>query len=242
VHFTSHSSFRIRTLTLGQERAPLVVIDDLLADAEALAELAAAKLFVDDGTHFPGIRAKAPLGYQQFVLEQLRKLSAPVFGLPPDALTFTGCHFSLVTRPAAQLYHLQCIPHIDSMLGHELAFIHYLFKREHGGTAFYRHRHTGFEVITPERESAYFQRVAEEKFGPDKPERRYIDSSTALYEQIHTEAGVFNRMLVYRRNSLHSGSFVLPDAIDANPRTGRLSLNGFIASTGKLAHFGGQKT
>lgn len=238
MNFAAHPDQRIRTLTIGREQAPLVVIDHLLADAEQLVELAATKKFVDDGTHFPGIRAKAPLGYQQFVLEQLRKLSGPVFGLQPGVLTFTGCHFSLVTKPAETLYHLQCIPHIDSMLGHELAFIHYLFTRNHGGTAFYRHRHSGFEVITPERESEYFRRVAEEKTGRDKPERRYIDASTALYEQVHAEAGVFNRMLVYRRNSLHSGSFVLPHAIDANPRTGRLSLNGFIASTEKIARLG----
>ena len=229
MNFAAHPDIRIRHLALGREQAPLVVIDNLLEDAEHLSELAATKTFVDDGTHFPGIRAKAPLGYQQFVLEQLGKFSGPVFGLHSESLTFTGCHFSLVTKPPERLYHLQCIPHVDSMLGHELAFIHYLFKGDHGGTAFYRHRHTGFEVITPARESEYFRRVAEEKAGPDKPERRYIDSSTPLYEQIHAEAGVFNRMLVYRRNSLHSGSFRLPQAIDANPRTGRLSLNGFVA-------------
>ena len=86
----------------------------------------------------------------------------------------------------------------------------------------------GFEVITEARQAEYFQRVAVEKAGPDRPPRRYIDASTALYEQVRSEAGVFNRMLVYRRNSLHCGSFVLPQAIDPNPRTGRLSLNGFI--------------
>lgn len=228
MELVGHPDITIRRLTIGAERAPLLLIDNLVADADQLVELAARKMYGDDATHFPGIRAKAPLSYQQFVLERLRGLFGEVFGLQAGALKFTSCHFSLVTRPPEKLSHLQCIPHIDSVFGRELAFIHYLFKRDHGGTAFYRHRHTGFEVITEAREVEYFQRVAVEKTSPDRPPRRYIDASTALYEQVRSEAGVFNRMLVYRRNSLHCGNFVLPHAIDPNPRTGRLSLNGFI--------------
>jgi hypothetical protein len=228
VELVGHPDIAIQRLTIGAERAPLLLIDNLVADADQLVELAARKMYGDDATHFPGIRAKAPLSYQQFVLERLRGLFGEVFGLRAEALKFTSCHFSLVTRPPEKLSHLQCIPHFDSAFGWELAFIHYLFKRDHGGTAFYRHRHTGFEVITEAREAEYFRRVAVEKTGPDRPPRRYIDASTALYEQVRSEAGVFNRMLVYRRNSLHCGTFVLPQAIDPNPRTGRLSLNGFI--------------
>jgi hypothetical protein len=218
----------IRKLTLGREQAPLLVIDNPVANPEQLVEFAAGKVFGNDDTHYPGIRAKAPLSYRQSVLDRLRNVFGEAFGLPASKLRFTSCHFSLSTLPPEKLYHLQCIPHIDSMLGTQLAFVHYLFKRDLGGTAFYRHRSTGFEVITPERESEYFRRVAVEKAGPDRPPRAYIDASTALYEQIHAETGVFNRMLVYRRNSLHSGSIAAPRAIDPDPRTGRLTLNGFI--------------
>jgi Family of unknown function (DUF6445) len=224
----AHPDLTLRRLTLGREQAPLLVIDNLVANADQLVELAAGKRFASDDTHYPGIRAKAPLSYQQFVLATLGGLSGEVFGLTGARLRFTSCHFSLSTVPPEKLYHLQCIPHIDSLLGTQLAFVHYLFKRELGGTAFYRHRQTGFEVITPAREAEYFQRVAQEKTGPDKPPRGYIDASTALYERIHAEAGVFNRLLVYRRNSLHSGSIAAPLAIDANPRTGRLTINGFL--------------
>ena len=227
--FTPHPDFAVRKSSIGREQAPLLVIDNVLANPEQLVDLAAAKRFVDDATHFPGIRAKAPLSYQQFVLEQMRALFDEAFGAQTGTRRFTACHFSLVTTPPEELSHLQCIPHIDSMSGDELAFVHYLFERDLGGTAFYRHRHTGFEVITPAREAEYFRHTAAEQAGPDKPQRGYIDASTALYEQTHSEAGVFNRMLVYRRNSLHSGSFVLPQALDPNPRTGRLTLNGFIA-------------
>jgi hypothetical protein len=228
VNLTSHPDIAVQRLTIGREQAPLLVIDNLVEYPDELVELAAGKPFGDVVSYYPGIRAKAPLSYQQFVLDQMRGLFAETFGLQ-GRLRFTACYFSLVTTQPEKLAHLQCIPHIDSVLGTELAFVHYLFKSDHGGTAFYRHRHTGFEVITQERRTEYFERVESEKVGPDKPEVGYINGSTALYEQVRSEAGVFNRMLVYRRNSLHSGSIALPFAVDPNPRTGRLSLNGFIA-------------
>jgi hypothetical protein len=224
-----HPGISIQKTTIGREQAPLLIIDNLAAEADGLVDLAASKVFGDVASYYPGIRVKAPLSYQQFVLAQLRELFGETFGLQSKTLRFTACYFSLVTTPPEKLSHLQCIPHIDSVLGTELAFVHYLFKRDHGGTAFYRHRSTGFEVITQERKLAYFETVEAERVGPDKPTVGYINGSTPLYEQLRSEAGVFNRMLVYRRNSLHSGSIASQAAIDPNPRTGRLSINGFMA-------------
>jgi hypothetical protein len=224
-----HPDFAVQHLTIGREQAPLLVIDNLLANPDELVELAAAKVYGDAVSYYPGIRAKAPLSYQQFVLNHMRGLFAETFGLPARTLRFTGCHFSLVTTPPERLEHPQCIPHVDSVNGAEVAFVHYLFKRKHGGTSFYRHRHTGFEVITNERRTEYYERVDTEKFGPNKPDTGYIKGSTALYEQLRDEEGIFNRMVVYRRNSLHSGSIAVPSAIDPNPRTGRLSISGFVA-------------
>jgi hypothetical protein len=224
-----HPGIAVQKTTIGREQAPLLIIDNLAAEADGLVDLAASKVFGDVASYYPGIRVKAPLSYQQFVLAQLRGLFGETFGLQSKTLRFTACYFSLVTTPPEKLSHLQCIPHIDSVLGTELAFVHYLFKRDHGGTAFYRHRSSGFEVITQERKRAYFESVEAERVGADKPAVGYINGSTALYEQLRSEAGVFNRMLVYRRNSLHSGSIASQAAIDPNPRTGRLSINGFMA-------------
>ena len=226
---TAHPGFAVQKLTIGREQAPLLIVDNLVADADALVELAAGKLFGDVASYYPGIRAKAPLSYQQFVLKQLGQTFSDTFGSAGRSFRFTACYFSLVTKPPETLSHLQCIPHIDSVQGTELAFVHYLFKSDHGGTAFYRHRSTGFEVVTQQRKLEYFEAVEAERVGPDKPAMGYISGNTALYEQIRSEAGVFNRMLVYRRNSLHSGSIAIPSAIDPNPRTGRLSINGFLA-------------
>ena len=225
----AHSNFAVRKLTIGREAAPLLVIDDVIARPDDLIELAAGKHFGDGGNYYPGIRAKAPLTYQRFVLERLGNLFADYFGLAAGKLRFTMCHFSLVTTPADKLSHLQRIPHIDSVFSNELAFIHYLFKSDLGGTAFYRHRRTGFEVIDLARRDEYFACVEQEKNGPNNPVAAYIAGGTALYDQVASEQGVFNRMLVYRRNSLHSGSIPAGFVPSANPRTGRLSVNGFLA-------------
>jgi uncharacterized protein DUF6445 len=229
LHLAPHPNFSVRQLAIGRESAPLLVIDNVVANPDELVELAASKHFGDGGAYYPGVRARAPLTYQQYVLEQLGGLFIERFNLPGHRLRFTMCQFSLVTTPPAKLEHLQRIPHIDSVSGNELAFIHYLFKGDLGGTAFYRHRRTGFEVIDLARREQYFACVEEEGQGPNHPGAAYINGDTALYERVGGERGVFNRMLVYRRNSLHSGS-IAPDFVpDPNPRTGRLSINGFLA-------------
>ena len=40
-----HPDFRIQKLSIGREQAPLVVIDNLVANADQLVDLAATKLF-----------------------------------------------------------------------------------------------------------------------------------------------------------------------------------------------------
>ena len=226
---TVHPDFRLQKLTIGREQAPLVVIDNLIANADELVDLAASKLFGDVVSYYPGIRTKVPLTYQRFIIEQLRDVFAGYFGLSAAAVRFTACHFSLVTKSPDDLVYLQRIPHIDSVNGAELAFIHYLFKSDLGGTSFYRHRATGHEFIDQSRQADYWRIVDEEMNGSNPAEPGYINGDTSLYEQVGRQEGVFNRMLIYRRNSLHSGSLARNFVPDANPRTGRLSINGFLA-------------
>jgi hypothetical protein len=105
--------------------------------------------------------------------------------------------------------------------------VHYLFHADWGGTAFYRHRRTGFERIDEQRRKEYFSRLEQESRGSDVADG-YIDEDTALFERIAKVEGVFNRMVVYRRNSLHSGSIDNARVPPADPVTGRLSINTFI--------------
>jgi len=224
-----HPEMRVQRLVIGRERAPLLVIDNLVSDADELVELAASKMFSAAPTYYPGLRAKAPLSYQRFILEDLRPEIDAVFGLRGRMLRFTECNFSLVTTPGEKLSYLQRIPHVDSLVNEELAMIHYLFRAKHGGTAFYRHRSTSFEYVDKARQIEYLNQVDREKAGPDSAPAAYIDGDTPLYERIEAQDGVFNRLLMYRRTTLHSGSIAPGFKFDANPRTGRLSINAFLA-------------
>lgn len=224
-----HPEFRIQRLKIGREGAPLLVIDNVVADPDALVELAATKVFGDVASYYPGIRAKVPLTVQQFILEALRREAVEVFGMSGNSLRFTSCHFSLVTTPPEKLTYLQRIPHIDSLSGNELAFIHYLFKADLGGTAFYRHRKSGFEFVDLARRSEYWRHVEAEQAAVEGSSRGFISGDNEFYERVGRQDGVFNRMLVYRRNSLHSADLAPGFVAGTDPRQGRLSINGFLA-------------
>lgn len=218
----------VRKLVIGREQAPLLVIDDFVNDPDALVRRAAGRVFMDTGRSFPGLRSRAPLTYRKLITEGLRDLLCEFFGLEGRALSLSMCHYSLVTTPAAQLAMVQRIPHIDSVSGTGIASIHYLFRAPHGGTAFYRHRRTGFEYVDAGRRDQYFHVLEEELRGPDSPPAAYINGDTPLFEQTAIQEGRFNRILFYRRNSLHSGCIGGKFVPDRNPLTGRLSINSFI--------------
>jgi len=218
----------IRRLTIGSEQAPLVVVDNFVADAEELVRIASGAAFDAESRYYPGIRAAAPPAYRELFAASLVESLAAAFGLRGNDLSFSLCHFSLVTTAPQQLKIPQRIPHVDSLPRSGLASIHYLFKRNLGGTAFYRHRKTGFEYIDEARNEPYLRSLREENLQPETAGVGYINGDTDLFEQIAKQDGVFNRMLVYRRNSLHSGCIERDFVPDPNPATGRLSINSFL--------------
>lgn len=228
MQLAAHPRMQLSASRIGREGAPLLVIDNVLADPERMVRKAAGKAFVPQSTMFPGVRAEAPFAYRHFLEAVLRPLLTEHFGLEPGNFAFPMCHYSLVTTPPAQLAFLQRVPHIDSVSGDGLATVHYLFHGAWGGTAFYRHRASGFEYVDAQRRERYFRQLEEQSRGADAPGAGYIDDDTALFERIATVDAVFNRMVVYRRNSLHSGRIDNARVPPADPASGRLSINSFI--------------
>ncbi|HYM85195.1 MAG TPA: DUF6445 family protein [Pseudoxanthomonas sp.] len=221
-----HSDIRISKLSIGAEGAPLLVVDNLVSDPDRLVRKATCSHFVGQTSMFPGIRARAPLSYQYFLEKTLNPLLADCFGLQPGRFVFPMCHFSMVTMPPEKLAFLQRVPHVDSLRADGLATVHYLFRGDWGGTSFYRHRRSGFEYIDEQRRDSYFRCLEQE--GGEVLDEGYIGEDTALFERIAKVEGMFNRMVVYRRNSLHSGSIDNARVPPADPMTGRLSINTFI--------------
>jgi uncharacterized protein DUF6445 len=225
-----HDKCRCTVIRVGAEQAPVLVVDDFLSDPAVLVEYAATTCTFDatSDAFYPGIRAPAPPIYCFAVRAFLGAAIAAAFGLGDRAVSRELSHFSLITRPPAELHPLQRMPHTDSFDPQQLAVLHYLCDAEHGGTSFYRHRRTGFEVIDESRREEYQRALAAEFDGNRLPPQAYVCGDTDGYERIACFEAAVNRVLVYRSVSLHSADIHLGFHFRENPRTGRLTANTFF--------------
>ncbi|QIG53705.1 hypothetical protein G6N82_05650 [Altererythrobacter sp. BO-6] len=212
---------------IGREGEPLVVIDGFSGRIEALREAGYAAQYRHAGAAYPGIRAWAEPGYLDLRRPLMMQIMAQVFGLT-RGVQMDASTFSLVTLPEAELTPPQRIPHYDHASDRVIGIMHYLLGPESGGTAFYRQRRTGFEAITPQRESAFFDALAadEAEFGMLPP--RYYHGDSEWFELIEEVEAQPDRMIIYRGRQLHSGVIPDPVALSSDPRKGRLTINMFI--------------
>lgn len=236
--FAPGAAPRVELLRVGRDRHPVLILDGLLTGAETLVDFAAETAVlapVKAAVNFyPGVRAPAPPGYVQALVTALRPYLAETFGIAPGGKAHITCALSMATLPADQATFAQRLPHIDTTSPIQLAILHYLCGPPHGGTAFYRHRATGFEAVAPDRAQTYLaalreEMAAEEKRDHSPDQEGYVVASNALFEQTAVVAPAFNRIVVYASNLLHAG--VLPDRpASADPRHGRLTANTFFRS------------
>ena len=215
---------------LGREGEPLVIIDNFTGQPERLRQMGMAAHYHPAGVDYPGIRALADPSYLDLRRELMMQVMARVFGLTRGVQCEIAA-FSLVTLPPEQLSARQRIPHHDHSDAGRVAIMHYLGGPESGGTAFYRHRRTGFEAITPARETAYAAALAadEREFGPPPP--GYPLGDSAAYEQIGAVEARPDRLALYRGRQLHSGIIPDPARLSDNPASGRLTINMFLFGT-----------
>ena len=78
-----HPELRLQVRRIGAEGAPLLVVDQLVADPDRLVRKAARSQFAPQGAMFPGIRVRAPLSYEAFLERLIRPLMAEVFDRVP---------------------------------------------------------------------------------------------------------------------------------------------------------------
>lgn len=227
--FDCHPDYRMQVDYIGRERQPVVCIDNFLEGAEWLRQDAIAHGQFGDNTGFyPGLRSPVPEAYYQALYEHLPRVVAEVFGVQGAEIVTAESSYSLVTTRPEDLHPVQRVPHFDSNRPTELAMIHYLCTPEQGGTSFYRQRQTGFESVDQSRRSAFIDALEQSAQLGQMPPPAYINGDTDLFERIASYAGVFNRLLLYRCTSLHSGDIAEDFGFDADPETGRLSINSFL--------------
>jgi hypothetical protein len=232
--FEAAAAPRVEVLRIGAEGHPVLMIDGLLNGVEGLVDFAADTAILapvrSAANFYPGVRAPAPATYVQALIKALRPHLADLFGASVDGRAGVTSALSMAILPADQANLAQRLPHIDTTEPRQLAILHYLCGPEHGGTAFYRHRATGFESVGPDRGQAYFatlRRQIEDVPAAEASSGGYIAGSGDLFEQIAAVAPVFNRVIVYASNLLHAG--VLADRpASTDPRLGRLTANTFF--------------
>lgn len=223
-----NSRYDVAVERFGNEAQPLVTVDDCLAEPDELVRLAGAQRFAPIGPYYPGvrlpIRAEQAMPLVDPVIDQITE----IFALPrPPA--FLECYLSLVTKAPASLMPIQRLPHFDGLESERLAVLLYLDRQQRGGTAFYRQRETGYESVDEARFATYRRVLEDGVQRHGMPPAEYIGDDNPLFERTLAVEDRYNRMIVYRGNTLHCAALP-PDFVpDPNPATGRLSLNLFLS-------------
>ncbi|HEY8939037.1 MAG TPA: DUF6445 family protein [Cellvibrio sp.] len=223
-----HSQFHYRIDYVGNEKIPVVIIDNFLHEAEALLGFAIKFGEFRDGTdYYPGIQSNVPDFYSQALQIYLRDIICQTFTIQPENISHSQSMYSMVLTPPARLALPQSRPHTDTINKNKIACVHYLCTPEKGGTSLYRHRATGFEQLSPERMDIYAEHLVKEA-QDTRWHKKYINGSNQYYEEIGRYEANFNRLIMYPGDALHSASIPETLQFKPNPVVGRLTLNSFI--------------
>lgn len=214
-------------IIFGEERQPLVIVDNALVDPAMVVEIAAKHDYQPIGPFYPGMRAAVSSAIAMPLVAPLLPALVTGFGLQ-SMPEYSECYLSLITTRPDDLTPIQRLPHFDGVEPERLAVLLYLDRREQGGTAFYRQRTTGFESVDQQRFATYRATLDQETRASGLPPADYIRGDSVQFEQIEAVHGQYNRMIIYRGNCLHCACLPSGFIPDENPLSGRLTLNLFL--------------
>lgn len=212
---------------IGTEGQPIAIIDGFHPTPDALLTAARHAAFEPGRNHYPGIRAPLPPTYFADIRPALSAALAGVFD-HAGPLSLIDASYAMVTTPPARLTLSQRLPHVDAIDRDRIALVHFLDERRTDGTAFYRHRTTGFETLDPARAPIYRARLADELRRSGEPPAAYITDSTSLFERISSVDARYNRAVLYRSALFHSGHIAPDTVLSDDPALGRLTITAFL--------------
>ena len=218
----------MRIETIGTEAQPLVVLDDFAPDPNALRSFAATAEFTPARNHFPGVRADLPETYLATQLPLIAAAAAQAFGRT-GPVSVVDASFSIVSTPPDELTIPQRLPHVDAFTADRIALVHYLSPQGGDGTAFFRHRATGFERIDEARRELFFHHLELAMRHGGVPPPAYVLGDTPLFESVHIEHARYNRALLYRSWNIHSGAISAATTLSPDPVEGRLTVTAFLS-------------
>ncbi|WP_299598827.1 DUF6445 family protein [uncultured Microbulbifer sp.] len=225
-----------QVLNVGEEKNTIVVMDDFLggAEAEDLVAFASKSSFAPwpiaaERKGYPGVRAAAPEHHARMMMDRLDDVIRERFAVPEShELKIHQETLNLITVPEEELGPLQRAPHFDTSAPGLYAVLLYLCDESHGGTGFYQHKSTGYETISPQRVEHYLDRCYVE-FNKFRRPKKYCLDSDDLFTRVGFVPAKFNRLVIYRGNTLHSANILSDKSISFSPVDGRLTANLFVS-------------
>jgi len=211
----------------GDEGEHVVIIDDFTEDFTTLKQTGQSCNYTYSGGFYPGVQAGGDGHYIAPRGQLIFDIMKDVFGYS-NGYGVESCAFSLVAKPADQLHPLQRIPHFDSQDPKLFALLHYIQGPETAGTAFYRHRRTGYETVDTSRAQTYQTALETDMQEYGLPEPGYIYGDTPPFERLLSIEARPNRAILYRGHTLHSGLIPKDMPLTTNPFAARMTLNTFI--------------
>jgi hypothetical protein len=208
-----------------------IVVDNALSKPDGLLDWAAAQTFEPARDYpYPGLVLEAPAAITQLVGEHFAQYARGK--LRARRTQSATVRLSLVTVPPEQLDPIQWQCHRDRLAVDPdrvifAAMVLYLFRNPAlGGTSFYRPLQDGEQI---ERMNADCLALSAAEFGARYGlSAGYMVDSNPYFERIGRVPAAWNRMIYYDGGLFHSGDIGEPSRLSADPRAGRLTLNGFF--------------
>lgn len=216
-----------------------LVVDDALLQPELLRRHAVAhgEQFVHapfnayPGVEFP-ISADISAQLDEFFMRHIRAL------LGGRRTLRMNCRMAMTTMPPDELGARQWICHRDSAWvapQHRIAAsVLYLFENAGlGGTSFYAPKLPAREIDLLVHDSST---ASNEAFASKyRVTQGYMAGTNDYFQHIGSVPAKWNRMIFYDGRIFHSADIDSPQALSADPMTGRLTLNGFFTCSRKAA-------
>lgn len=214
----------------GASDSPVVVVDDVTGEVERIRDVAAALAPFPPvgGGYYPGLRRLigpedgAANDYVTALVEAVAPFIGGAFDV--DSFDLIEASFSMVTAAPDSLSPAQRAPHFDTADPKHLAILHFLSDTPGTGTAFYRQRSTGIELVGAAEVDRFVAAARRESEGLTG----YTNGSNAAFERIGGVEARPDRLLIYQGSLLHSGIIPTGMELSADPRRGRLTANIFV--------------
>ena len=234
-NFVLNSPLSVSKIIIGDEKTPILIIDNFVVQPQDLATLAEKKdannvgFQVPKNDFYPGIRKPAPEGYRKQLEHLLPLIKSPFLMEDATSLNIIFSAFSIVNTRVEKLRPIQMLPHFDTAIENQYAIVHFLCDAKHGGTSFYQHKQTGFERINKQRFNKYATLLKKEAIAEKLHETpQYVDGDNKLFKQIFSVEACMNRAIIYPSNLLHSANIRPKEGLLSSPKSGRLTISSFF--------------